>query len=87
MSVSSTIRKWFTPPEIGERYGVSADKVVRWIKDGSLKAINVAQQIGKRPRFRVSEADLLIFEKLRSAVPTTPTPRRKRKQEKMTEYF
>jgi excisionase family DNA binding protein len=87
VSASLTLRKWFTPPQIAKQLGVSADKVVGWIRAGEIRAINVAARPGGRPRFRVGEADLIAFEQRRSAVPTTPTPRRRKKPANVEKFF
>ena len=87
MPPSSTSHPWFTPPQVGERYGVSADKVLAWIRVGELRAVNVAARVGGRPRWRVAESDLLAFEERRSAVPTPPVTKRRRKQDAVIQYF
>jgi excisionase family DNA binding protein len=84
---SSAFRKWSTPPQVAEELGVNADKVVAWIKSGELRAINVAARLGGRPRFRISEADLLAFQERRSAVPIAPRPKRQKKQDGIIEFF
>jgi len=68
-----------TPPALTRRYAISADKVVAWIRTGELRAINIAAKPGGRPRWRIAEADIEIFELRRSATPTTKTTRRKRR--------
>jgi hypothetical protein len=52
------LRKWLTPPQVGQRYGISADKVIGWIRAGELRAVNVAARAGRRPRWRIGDADL-----------------------------
>jgi excisionase family DNA binding protein len=66
-----------TPPVVAQRLGVSADKVLYWIKEGSLRAVNVALRVGGRPRWRIAEADLAAFETARLA--TVPPALRRRK--------
>jgi len=58
-----------TPPQIAERYGVSPDKVLGWIRTGELRALNVATRLGGRPRYSVDEEDLVAFEKRRQVQP------------------
>jgi excisionase family DNA binding protein len=58
-----------TPPQIAERYGVSPDKVLAWIRAGELRAINIATKVGGRPRYAVDETDLLAFERGRQVKP------------------
>src|SRR5262249_51267040 len=56
----------FTPPELGELWGVSADKILGWIRDGSLRAVNIAARLGGRPRWMIDAADVASFEAARS---------------------
>jgi excisionase family DNA binding protein len=51
-----------TPSEVAERYGVSPDKVIAWIRAGELRAMNIATRPGGRPRYAIDETDLLAFE-------------------------
>ena len=85
--MSASFRKWFTPPQVAERYRVAVDKVLAWIHSGQLRAVNVAARVGGRPRWRIDESDLLAFEQRRVAVPTAPKPKRRPKQEAVTQYF
>jgi hypothetical protein len=70
---------YLSPPAVGRRLGVSADKVVGWIRTGELRAADLAQRRGGRPRYRVSLADVEVFLQRRSAAPT-PRPRRRGRQ-------
>jgi excisionase family DNA binding protein len=63
-----------TPPVVAERYGVSPDTVRLWIESGRLTAKNVARP-GRRPRYRISEAALIEFD--RTSRVERPTTRRK----------
>lgn len=79
-------RTKLTPPEIAERYGVSPDKVLAWIRSGELRAINLATTPGGRPRYRIDLADLLAFEQRRAAQPVA-RPARRRQSPDVVEYF
>jgi hypothetical protein len=74
-------RRKLTPPEIAARYGISPDKVLRWIKEGELAAINAATRPGGRPRFLIDEAYLAAFEKRRAAIPAPKLRRSRGKDE------
>jgi hypothetical protein len=87
MGSDTTPSRWFTPPQVAERYRVSAEKVIGWIRAGELRAVNVAARAGRRPRWRIGEADLLAFEQRRAAVPLATTSKRRRKHENVVEYF
>ncbi len=78
-----------TPPTVARRYGVKAEKVIGWIRRGELRAIDVSTQAGVgRPRFRISPADLAVFENQRAAVATPKLSRRRRQQDPaVTQYF
>jgi excisionase family DNA binding protein len=70
-----------TPPQVAQRLRVSPDKVLLWIREGELKAVNVVAKLGGRPRYRVDQRDLEDFERRRAATPAARRPRRKAKPE------
>lgn len=76
-----------TPPRVAQHFGVSADKVRAWITSGQLDAIDVSTRPGGRPRWRISEANLLEFEARRAATPPPKPKRRRRRDPAITEYF
>jgi len=67
-----------TPPEIARRLRVKPEKVVGWIRQGELRAINVARRGSRRPRFRIQQTDLEDFLLGRSVKPRTKPQRRQR---------
>ena len=76
-----TERRKYTPPEIGKMWGISADRVVAWIKVGQLRAIDVSSNPGiGRPRYRIDQADLIAFENSRAVHPPPSRPQRRRRQ-------
>lgn len=78
----------FTPPAIGRRYGVKPQKVLLWIANGELDAVNVAERPTGRPRWRITSEAIERFELRRSAVPRIkPQRRRRRRLEGIKEYF
>lgn len=67
--------------EVADRYGVGTRTVLLWIKSGELRATDCSRRAGaKKPRWRVSQAALDEFERLRSASPP-PAPVRRRRAE------
>jgi len=62
-SVATT--KTLSPPQVAERYGVKPEKVIRWIRSGQLRAVNVSD--GMRPRYRIPADALIEFEQRRAA--------------------
>lgn len=60
---------WLTPPRLAKQLGVSCEKVLTWIRNGELRAINVAERLSGRPRWRISPAALEEFCKRRESSP------------------
>ncbi|MCA9036350.1 MAG: helix-turn-helix domain-containing protein [Planctomycetaceae bacterium] len=69
-----------TPGELAERWGISPDKVLNWIRNGDLKAVNVAATMSGRPRFRISDEDIEDFQSRRQPIPPTKMPPRRRRK-------
>ncbi len=67
-----------TPPEIAKELRIRPDKVLTWIRSGELVAVNLAENIGGRPRWRVSEGDLDDFLRRRQSTPPPKVSRRRR---------
>jgi hypothetical protein len=88
-SRSATRRKGYrTPPEVAREYGVEPAKVLAWIRAGELPAINLATKPTGRPRFMIREKDIEAFEERRAAKPPVArTPRRKRAQTDIIQFF
>ena len=87
--MSRESKRKLTPPEVAARYGISPDKVVAWIRNGELRAVNGATKPTGRPRWLIDEADLIAFERKRSAqaAPTLAVPRRRRQTEGVISFF
>ena len=65
------------------------DKVLNWIRDGSLRAINVASSESQRPRYRIEASAIESFRQ-RKAVHTpvnAPRLRPRPPRPDVTEYF
>ena len=50
--------------DIAQRYAVSQHTVLRWIRTGDLRAIDVSRSRGGRPAWRVTQESLQAFEAL-----------------------
>ena len=80
--------QYLTPPTLARRFGVDVKKVIGWIRSGELRAVNLATTTSGRPRYRISPADLALFEAARSATPQPKISRiRRRKDPNYIEYF
>jgi hypothetical protein len=81
--------EWFTPPQVAQARALRISKVLSWIASGELQAINCAERMGGRPRWRISAAALAEFDRARSSrVQITPAVIRKRPHNPdVTEYF
>jgi len=69
-------------------WGVSADKIIRWILAGELRAIDASTRQGGRPRYLIDVADLADFERRRAVLlqPSATATRHRRKRESVPEY-
>ncbi|MGH7137562.1 MAG: helix-turn-helix domain-containing protein, partial [Pirellulales bacterium] len=66
---------WLTPPQLAKQLGVQAEKVLGWIRSGELRAVNVADRAGRRPRWRISAETIEEFLRRREAVPRSAQPK------------
>ncbi len=78
---------WLTPPDIGKRLRVKAEKVLAWIRCGELVAVNLAERRGGRPRWRVSSAALDDFLAARANRAPIKAARRRRRTLHVHEFF
>lgn len=77
-----------TPPELAERWGVSAPKVIAFIENGELEAINIAHRNCTRPRYRISQEAIEAFERSRLVIPEIKVPKvRKKSAGNGKDYF
>ncbi len=67
-----------TPPKAAKEAGVHPGKIIGWIQRGELIAINLADQLGRRPRYRIRREDWDDFLRRREVKPR-PRPTRKPK--------
>jgi hypothetical protein len=84
------IRTWYSPAEIARSRGIRVSKVLTWVRNGELEAVNCAERPRQRPRWRVSAEALAAFDRGRSNRAALPVPRgrgRHRPPGEVTEYF
>lgn len=68
-----------TPPQVAKHLGVNRQKVLTWIANGELVAINIAQRAHGRGRYRVTASALADFLQSRQIRPATKPVRRRRR--------
>lgn len=91
VDANAPIRTKSTPPGLARRWGISPEKVLKWIRTGELHAIDAATELGRRPRYLIDEADIVAFEARRSTT-QQPSPdqqprRRKQNRSQVIEFF
>lgn len=85
----SDTTKPLTPPQLAKRFGVSVHKVLGWIASGEIVAVNMAEKLGGRPRWRIFPEAIEAFLLRRSSKPDVkPSKVRKRKNNPgFVDYF
>jgi hypothetical protein len=70
-----------TVREVADRFAVDPHSVLLWIRNGSLGAVNCGRNPGaKKPRWRITPEAIAQFELLRKAIPSSPSPRMRRRR-------
>jgi hypothetical protein len=80
---------YFRVKDLADRFGVTEHCILAWIRAGTLQATNIARHEGsKRPRWRISELALELFELRRQATPRPQRGRpRKRQPAEVIEFY
>ena len=78
----------YTVDQVAELESVNRETVLTWVRLGELTAHNASQNSkSRKPRWRVTDADLTAFRLARQNVTKEPTqPRRKRSAGVIKEY-
>ena len=77
-----------TVKDVAERYAVGLHTVLAWIRSGQLRAMNMGRTIaGRKPRWRIREADLEAFEVSRTQGPQVPKVRRTRPATGVIQFY
>ena len=79
-------RRYLTPAQVAEQLGVKAERVIRWIRSGHLRGVNLGDGL-KRPRFKVAPCDLESFLITRAVRAPVKPARRRRADPGVTEFF
>ncbi|MFO0819066.1 MAG: helix-turn-helix domain-containing protein [Pirellulales bacterium] len=80
-------RQFLSPPKVAELLGVGVAKIHYWIDAGEIEAVNLATEIGKRPRWGVSLESIDRFKTRRASIQPRQTPKRPRKPFESRRYF
>jgi hypothetical protein len=75
-----------TPREFGRDYRIGIQKVLRFIANGELRAVNVAPSGSVKPQWIITPEAASEFERRRSSVPT-PKPAKQRRQPVAVDFF
>jgi hypothetical protein len=85
--VAANNRTKFSPVELAAQWGKAPSTIIALIRQGQLRAIDVAISRGK-PRFLIDLADILAFEARREVQPPIRRQRCRRKRtEEGIQYF
>lgn len=67
--------------EITELFSVSEHTVGEWIKNGSLRAIDISRTPGGKARWRITQEALEAFQESRASQPPAPRAKRRPKRD------
>jgi excisionase family DNA binding protein len=73
----SHVRPWLTTRQVADQLSVDTAKVLTWIHQGELRAVNVAERVSSKPRWRISPEALEEFLLRRQSSTPTPVIRRR----------
>ena len=76
-----------TPPAVAAMWGVSAGKVLAFIRSGELRAIDLARRGASRPRYAVDLNDLEKFEQSREVVSRVKASSSRAHKRNTRDYF
>lgn len=78
----------YSPGQLARNLGITVDKVLNWIRNGQIDAIDVSTDRSGRPRYRIDADAIAKFKAARNPTPLTkPIRRRKRDHEEVLEFF
>lgn len=79
--------KAITPNQLAHRLAIKPSKVLKWIADGELKAVNLAERRGGRPRWKILPEYLEEFLASRASTPPPVVRRQRRRPKPVKEYL
>lgn len=78
----------YSPGQLAKNLGITVDKVLTWIHNGQLEAINVSSDQRGRPRYRIDANAVAQFKAIRNSSPAPKRNRRtKNRAEEVIEFF
>jgi hypothetical protein len=77
-----------TVRDLSAHYGVCANTILSWIRDGELCAINVVRKPGgKKPRWRITAEALAAFEASRMTSAPVPAVQGRKRAPDVIEFY
>jgi hypothetical protein len=84
--MSAAAITYWSVPAVAELLGIDPGKVLNWLRRGELVGVNIAVRRGRRPRWRIADAELQRFLRSRQSAAAPTIPRRRRDKEEH-QYF
>ena len=78
--------RFLTPPAVAKRLGVDPHRVIAWIRQGKLRAVNLGDG-PLRPRYRIDPGDLADFLAGRAVVPPAKAATRRRRDPNIIKFY
>ncbi len=69
------------PKEVATHYGVGHMKVLRWIRQGIMPALDVSEEGSPRKRYLISDAHMAEFERNRMTQPQPKQPAKRKRRD------
>lgn len=85
---SKNQKEFFSYLAIATKYGISTDRITKWVADGDLTAINLnATEPHKRPAYRVKMSDVIDLLSGKNVKPALKQKKRVGKKRKVKHTF
>ena len=79
---------YLSPAQVAERWSVATSHVLSLVRQRKLKAIDVSSEPSKgKPRYRIAEAEVERFERIRLLQPVPTLRRRSKVRKPIKDYF
>jgi hypothetical protein len=77
----------YSPGQLAKNFGITVDKVLNWIRNGQIDAIDVSTDRSGRPRYRIDVESIAKFKAARNPRPPPKPTRRNKQSEEVLEFF